>query len=126
MTDNIQILEQRLREERALLEKELSSLATQSSNNADDWTAGKPKGEEFGADLSDNAQIISEEFTNDASASELEARLRLVNHAISKCEAGTYGLCEISGEPIEQERLNANPAARTSMAHMNKESELTL
>ena len=33
--------------------------------------------------------------------------------------AGTYGTCEVSGEQIEEDRLEADPAARTCKAHMN-------
>ena len=41
-------------------------------------------------------------------------------------EKGTYGICEISGQPIEAERLKANPAARTSQANQEKEAQLPL
>ena len=49
----------------------------------------------------------------------LQARLTDVNVALGKIENGTYGICEVSGEPIEADRLEANPAARTNKAHMN-------
>ncbi|MFC3797670.1 TraR/DksA C4-type zinc finger protein [Cohnella sp. GCM10012308] len=44
-----------------------------------------------------------------------------VERALSKIEDGTYGLCEISGEPIGYERLEAMPAARYSIAHVPSE-----
>jgi len=54
-------------------------------------------------------------------ASELEKRLALeerlrdslneVEHALQKYEAGTYGLCDSCGRPIEQARLEAIPQA---------------
>jgi DnaK suppressor protein len=54
-------------------------------------------------------------------ASELEKRLVLeqrlvdalndVEHALQKYEAGTYGLCDSCGQPIEQARLEAIPQA---------------
>ena len=54
-------------------------------------------------------------------ASELETRLALerrlgesldeVEHALQKYEAGTYGLCDSCGKPIEQARLEAIPQA---------------
>jgi len=54
-------------------------------------------------------------------ASELEKRLALekrleeslneVDHALQKYEAGTYGLCDSCGEPIEPARLEAIPQA---------------
>ena len=53
--------------------------------------------------------------------SELEKRLALekglrdtlaeIEHALRKYEAGTYGLCDSCGQPIEQARLEALPQA---------------
>jgi len=39
--------------------------------------------------------------------------------ALEKIKLGTYGICEICGNHIEEERLQANPSARTDKAHMN-------
>jgi len=35
-----------------------------------------------------------------------------IDHALTKFDEGTYGICEVSGEPIPQERLEAIPWAR--------------
>jgi len=35
-----------------------------------------------------------------------------IDHALAKFELGTYGICEVSGEPIPEERLEAIPWAR--------------
>jgi RNA polymerase-binding transcription factor DksA len=48
-----------------------------------------------------------------------QARLTDVLDALKKIDAGTYGICETSGEQIEEPRLRANPAARTCMHHMS-------
>ena len=40
-----------------------------------------------------------------------------VKHALEKIEAGTYGICEVSGEPIPLERLEAMPTATTCIEH---------
>ncbi|CAI6030280.1 TraR/DksA C4-type zinc finger protein [Cohnella sp. JJ-181] len=45
-----------------------------------------------------------------------------VERALAKMEDGTYGLCEISGEPIGYERLEALPAVRYSIAHAPAEA----
>ena len=57
---------------------------------------------------------------------ELEKRLALENqirvklgeieHALSKFEKGTYGLCDICGQPINPERLEALPQANLCMS----------
>lgn len=41
--------------------------------------------------------------------------LKEVNHAIGKLEDGTYGVCEVTGQPIETRRLLAMPWARLSL-----------
>ncbi len=42
-------------------------------------------------------------------------RLREIDVALRKIEEGTYGLCEVNEEPIEQKRLEKMPWARLSL-----------
>lgn len=111
-------LKVRLEKERDILQQELSSLGTQNPTNPKDWIIKKPTGDEFGADRNENADIIEGMQENNAALNELEGRLNNVMHALKKFDGETYGVCETEGEPIEFERLNANPAALTCMAHM--------
>ncbi|MBO3662388.1 TraR/DksA family transcriptional regulator [Microbacterium stercoris] len=37
--------------------------------------------------------------------------LREIDAALGRIEAGTYGICEVCGEPIPQDRLRARPTA---------------
>lgn len=48
-----------------------------------------------------------------------EARQSLiyVENALSRIENGTYGECEVCGEPIETQRLDALPYATLCMEH---------
>ena len=48
---------------------------------------------------------------------QLENQLNEVNAAIDRIEKGTYGICEKCNQPIEIERLEANPSARVSIKH---------
>jgi DnaK suppressor protein len=41
--------------------------------------------------------------------------LREIDRALSRMDAGTYGICEVTGEPIELPRLLARPWARLSL-----------
>jgi DnaK suppressor protein len=41
--------------------------------------------------------------------------LREIDHALSKMEDGSYGLCEDTEEPIDEARLDANPWSRYSV-----------
>ena len=110
--------EKALTKEKELLERELSSLGARNPSNPSDWVPTKPEGDEFGADRNDNADIIEDMEDNNAALNELEARLNLVEKALEKIDAGTYGLCEVCGEEIEKDRLTANPAAPTCKTHM--------
>jgi len=46
-----------------------------------------------------------------ASEQSLRSSLNEVAHALQKYEAGTYGICDSCGQPIEQGRLEALPQA---------------
>jgi DnaK suppressor protein len=48
---------------------------------------------------------------------DLEGRLADIARAFDKLEDGTYGTCEICGKDIEDERLEAIPAARLCFEH---------
>ncbi len=62
----------------------------------------------------------NEDYETDSALTDtLSLRLKEVEHALERINNGTYGICEVSGEPIEEDRLNANPSARTCSAHMN-------
>ncbi|NPA10968.1 MAG: RNA polymerase-binding protein DksA [Epsilonproteobacteria bacterium] len=38
--------------------------------------------------------------------------LEEINHALKKIEEGTYGICEMCDEPIQEERLKIKPYAK--------------
>jgi RNA polymerase-binding transcription factor DksA len=40
-----------------------------------------------------------------------------IDHALAKFDLGTYGICEVSGEPIPEERLEAIPWAREKVEY---------
>jgi len=46
--------------------------------------------------------------------------LREIEEALQRIEDGSYGVCEISGEDINLERLRAIPTARLSIAAQEK------
>ncbi|HYN99678.1 MAG TPA: TraR/DksA C4-type zinc finger protein [Actinomycetota bacterium] len=48
----------------------------------------------------------------DSIRNSVEAQLADVDHALARLESGTYGICEMCGKTIPDERLKARPAAR--------------
>ena len=117
---NTEQLKTKLLEEKALLETELSGVGHVNPDNPADWES-KPADLNIGdADKNERADRIEEFETTSAIEVTLENRLNDVTKALKRMEDGKYGICEISGEKIEEDRLLANPAARTCKAHINE------
>ena len=119
MNLDIQHFKTLLEAEKARLEKELQGIGKKDTPDGVTWQASQKEGEEV-SDLDDVPSAI-ESYSNAADViGVLETELHEVNHALQKIEDGTYGICEVSNDLIELDRLEANPAARTSKAHINE------
>lgn len=119
-------LKSKLEEMLVKVTEELSTIGIYETAT-DDWKA-KPDQDSGGleSDTNTNADAVEEWNERRATLSDLEIEYRDIKRALAKIEAGTYGICEISGEPIEEKRLMARPDARTCVAHMDEESSLSL
>ena len=109
-----------------ILESELKTVGVQNPNNPSDWEAKETAMDTVPspADPNEAADKMEEYGENRAINDTLEIRYNAVKRALKKIEDGTYGVCEISGEKIEEDRLEANPSARTCKHHMNDEASL--
>ena len=107
----------RLEEEKQTLERELATVARRNPSNPSDWepTPGDTGQESDPADQAEHRDSYEERT---AIVKELEISFNRVEAALARIEAGTYGVCAVSGEPIEKERLDADPAATTCKAHL--------
>lgn len=111
-----------LETEEATLTQELNDVGRKNPSNPADWEAEPPQVDVQPGDIDEVADKIEGYEENTAILKELEMRWGNVKRALEKLSQGTaYGLCEVSGEPIELERLNANPAARTCISHKDIE-----
>ncbi|GAE33876.1 TraR/DksA C4-type zinc finger protein [Halalkalibacter akibai] len=61
----------------------------------------------------DAATDLYEREKDFALLEQAERELEEIKHALAKFEEGTFGICEVTGQTIPYERLEANPAART-------------
>jgi DnaK suppressor protein len=107
------------------LTEELTDIGIQNPENPSDWIE---RGNDIAgpsADLNEVADRTEEYDERRATVAVLEARYNNIRRALQKIEDGTYGTCEISGEPIEEDRLDANPSARTCKAHRDEEENLS-
>lgn len=111
----------KLEEELVTLEGELTSVGQKNPDNLKDWEAKPADLNALSSDESELADTQEEFEGNTAILKRLEVRFNDVKKALEKIGNGTYGICETSGEPIETERLEANPAARTCMKHLGTE-----
>lgn len=116
---DIKYFKDKLESELALVKKELEGVGQKNPDNKADWEATPPKNfETDNADENETADKIEEYEENTAVLKELEIRFNDIKDALLKIEKNEYGICEISGEQIEVDRLEANPAARTCKRHM--------
>lgn len=113
------------------LEKELNDitgalkeLGIHNPQVKEDWIALPQDVETQEADENVGADRAEDWIERSSTLGELETQYNNITRALSKIEAGTYGICEISKEAIEEDRLDANPSARTCKAHINNEQDL--
>ena len=66
-------------------------------------------------DTGDAAQSLTAEGEDDAIAESLRNRLDAIERALGRLDDGTYGRSIRSGEPIPDERLEADPAAELTI-----------
>lgn len=119
MTIGTNTFKQKLEEEKKKLEEELATVGRINPSNPADWEAVEPKLNTDTAEEGETAEGIEEYEKNTAILKELEIRYNNVLEALKKIEEGKYGICEVGGEMIEEDRLEANPAATTCKLHMN-------
>jgi RNA polymerase-binding transcription factor DksA len=109
----------------AIITNELKAIAVYDAPT-DNWEAVPDTSELQEADSNSEADVIEAWNERRATVAALETEYRDIKRAIQKIDDGTYGVCEISGEPIEENRLQAYPTARTCTKHFDQEFELSL
>ncbi|MBX2866487.1 TraR/DksA C4-type zinc finger protein [Candidatus Kaiserbacteria bacterium] len=124
MKDTVQY-KTRLEEELKELTAELKTIGVHDPENTENWIESGADLNDPSADPLDVADRTEEYGERRATVAVLETRYNNITRALEKIEKGTYGICEISGEEISPERLDANPAARTCTAHMEEENSLS-
>lgn len=119
-TDQIEKFKAKLEAEKSLLESELKSVGRINPSNPADWEARPEDQDISAADDNELADKFEEFDGNMAILAPLENRYNEVKKALQKIQSndGSYGICEVSGKPIELDRLEANPAAKTCKEHM--------
>jgi len=113
-----------LEKEMKELNTELSRLGIENPNDPAGWTLKNPAIDVMQADKNEAADKNEEFHVNSIILDELAVRYKNVERALKKLEEGTYGTCEVDGKVIEEDRLRANPAARTCKEHITETEKL--
>jgi RNA polymerase-binding transcription factor DksA len=106
------LTDEKLGELRAALEEERAQLRQQLAA-----LGGSDGDQSFDENFADSAQVAAEQGENRSLAASLRDQLQEVEHALEKFDKGSYGLCEVSGEPIPEARLEAMPATRVRVEY---------
>jgi RNA polymerase-binding transcription factor DksA len=110
------IYKEKLEKELALVESELNKVARRNPEHPDIW---EPL-EDEDVDRIDDDSVANdlENFAENTSLTkDLQVQYANIQAALEKIHAGTYGICEIGGESIPQERLEVEPSARNCVEH---------
>lgn len=106
----IEKFKEKLEEEKIAIQKELGSFAKEDKNLKNNWNTRYPNHqvgtmEEEADEVQEYDNLLSLEHN-------LELRLKDVNLALEKISKGEYGICQMCGKEIEEERLMALPEAK--------------
>lgn len=80
----------------------------------------------FRAQLEERRRRLTAALTGPAQNASLKELLRDVDSALEEIEEGTYGLCETCREPVEKERLIADPLVRLCLDHLTTAQQRAL
>lgn len=103
---------------------ELKAVGIHNPQNAHDWVAVPEGLDAEEPDLNLAADAVEEWNERTALVSTLEFQYNNIVSALARIESNTFGMCEVCGKAIEENRLNANPIARTCILHIEEESHI--
>ena len=111
-------IKEKLEKERNVLlgqMKDMGILNTQTG----EWEAIPEEQDIPETDQNDAADRFEDFEERSSMIKDLGARLSNIEHALKTVNRESFGKCEVCGKEIEMTRLEANPAARTCMKHLN-------
>lgn len=99
---------------RALLQAERAEVVTllretEEAARLDDQAPDSP------TDYGDAALPLTQVANDEAVAAQLRDRLSAIDRALARLEDGSYGRSVLSGKPIPDQRLEADPAAELTV-----------
>jgi RNA polymerase-binding transcription factor len=99
---------------RALLRAERAEVAT-LLRDTEAAVSIEEQAPDIATDYGDESLPLTEGANDEAVAVQLRDRLGAIDRALARLEAGTYGRSVLSGKPIPDQRLEADPAAELTV-----------
>ena len=96
---------------KAELEEEQHKLTAELGQFTDQNGGKDTSFPEYGDNLEDNAQEVTDFLSNKPVEMTLEKSLRDVKAALKRVAEGTYGICKYCDKPIAEKRLLARPTS---------------
>ncbi len=122
MAINVEYFKKKLEEEKIRLEAELARVGKRNPAIKGDWEP-TPAEDETDIRTSEQSELADkfEEFENRSAVEiHLEEKLNEVIAALEHIKKGVFGICEVCGEKIDENRLEANISAATCVKHSQK------
>ncbi len=95
--------------ERATYTRQAQNLQAEADSLVADFEPGDVQ---FDEESGEGDTLNIERERDLALSAQARAQVEEIDHALAKFALGTYGICEVSGEPVPEERLEAIPWAR--------------
>ncbi len=111
------IIKEKLEEEKNILLEQLKDMGTLNPETGE-WEATPEEQLIPATDPNDMADRFEDFEAKSALIKTLEPRLKDVLNALKHINKETFGRCLICKDPIEEDRLEANGAARTCKKHL--------
>ncbi len=115
---NTDHFKKKLEDELKTLTRELDELGWKNPES-DTWEAAVTDLDSASTEEDEVADAQEEYGEHQAEIEPLEARLGDVKLGLEKIDENIFGTCEVCDIAIEEDRLEANPAARTCKEHMS-------
>lgn len=105
---------------KALLAEERRQVERLIAEERQDAGSDRAAADEEQGDFADPAERLTAEEADDAVLSGLRERLDAISRAEQRLRDGTYGRSVLSGLPIPDERLEADPAAELTVEEASR------
>lgn len=105
---------QRLADERTRVEGLIASIKGEMGDGTEQESVGELSG--YDQHPADSGTDTFEREKDFSILESLESELAEIEAALHRIDDGTYGVDEVTGDPINPERLEAFPTARTNIA----------